>query len=400
MLQVMPFIRIAAGDVVSKAILVGINLYLIRFLAIDQYSHFTLLLNAMFLGYQLACGPLERLFIAEHKKYRKNLQSLQWTLCGFSSFCCVLWLWREADLTDLFLIVLGIYLLADYQVFRIRLQQRLFFTAFSVAEILKNGMWVMLLVLLFSASLLPPSVAALVALLLGTSIALYILKFVVESGLPVIENGESSCKMASVLWNSKNVIIYSLIGAAIPYLPIVMASSFGDNKSVATYGAAMRYQAILGMAVFTFNTVLLPQMAALSEEKKERDRLIHRLRKLAPLLFILYTSAVFLIWWAVPYIDQGKYAHLRKVFLILSITPALSLISTPYVNKLLLEGRTQALLVCMTAGLGANLFVFYFFNEKLMAFSPAWASVSAYVTVTFMIISLAKLGKHKLITER
>jgi O-antigen/teichoic acid export membrane protein len=254
-------LRVAAGDLVSKAFLVGINLYLIRYLAVDQYSHFTVLLNAVFLGYQLACGPLERLYIAEHDQYGKYLASLQWIFSGCSAIAAILWLRREINWIDAFLIAIGVFLLAAYQTLRIRLQQKLDFTMFSIAEILKNGLWFVMLMLFLSVPALPTGTASLLSLLAGTVVAMSVLKVTSASRVPPLESRGTSSEIAKVLWDTRYVIAYSLIGAIVPYIPVMMATTIGDKTITATYGAAMRYQAILGMAVFAFNTALLPQMA-------------------------------------------------------------------------------------------------------------------------------------------
>jgi O-antigen/teichoic acid export membrane protein len=382
-------LSIAAGDLVSKALLVGINLYLIRHLSVDQYSHFSLLLNVIFLGYQLVCGPLERLYIAEHDLYRAHLTWLQWFLSVVIALAMMIWLWHEIDWADALLILLGIFLLATYQVLRIRFQQRLAFKLFSLADIFKNAMWVVFLVLFLSIPLMPPGISSLLALLAGTFVSMCILAFGSASKLPLLQHSVPLKEMANVLWGSRYVIAYSMVGALIPYLPVMMANSIGDDTIIATYGAAMRYQAILGMAVFAFNAVLLPKMALLGRNGKERSLMMKRLKLAAPLALLLFMATILVIWLVIPFIDQGKYPLLQSVFLIMSIPPALSLVGTPYINMLLVDGKARTVLVCMSAGLAINLVGYFLLLSSQSSLAPGWASLLAYLTITIAVIIYA-----------
>lgn len=388
-------LRIGAGDLVSKSLLVAINLYLIRLLDVDQYSHFTVLLNAVFLGYQLACGPLERLFIAEHERYKSHLTSLRLILSGCSALACTLWLWRSLRWVDVIIIFVGVFLLSDYQVLRIRLQQNLDFTLFSLAEILKNVLWLSLLVLLLWVAPIPAGTSSLLSLLLGTFMATSILKAVAGSRLVALGRRVKGAKILHVLWDTRYVIGYSLIGSVVPYLPVMSATEIGNDAVTATYGAAMRYLAILGMAVLAFNTVLLPQMAVQGGGIKERNALMLRLKRFAPLALLLFIITVVAIWLIIPYVDRGKYPLLRPVFLILSITPALSLVGIPYVNILLLEGRTRVVLACFSAGLVVYIIGYIFLSAFELSLAPAWSSLLSYLTITISIVLCAiKGGKH------
>lgn len=380
---------------VSKALLVGINLYLIRKLAVDEYSHFTALLNVIFLGYQLACGPLERLYIAEHDRYHAHLTTLRWILGGLSALGVIIWLRNDIDRPDAALILVGVLLLSSYQVIRIRLQQRLEFTMFSVAEVLKNTLWLVLLVLLIGTSFVPTGTVPLITLLAATVLAMLVLKIMLKSSdrPPLPPAGARS--VGQVLWDTRYVVAYSLVGAIIPYLPVLMAVADGHDTTTATYGAAMRYQAILGMAVFAVNTVLLPQMAALGSDRQQRTALMKSMTKAAPLILGVFAVTVLVIWVGIPYVDQGKYPLLPVTFLILSVTPALSLIGAPYINVLLIDGRARSVLACMCAAVGINLLAFRLLGGSTNPLAPAIASVLAYLTITVAVIGCASAGSQQ-----
>lgn len=392
-------LNIAAGDLVSKVLLVAINIYLIRYLAVDQYSHFTVLLNAVFLGYQLACGPIERLYIAEYDRYKLHLTTLRLILSGCSAAACIFWLWKTLLWTDAILIFVGVFLLSAYQVLRIRLQQNLNFTLFSLAEIFKNALWLGLLILFLVALPFDTGTSSLLSLLVSTLISLSLIRVIARRKLPILERPVTETKISHVLWDTRYVIAYSLIGSLVPYLPVMIATTIGNNEVTATYGAAMRYLAILGMAVFAFNTVLLPQMAAQGKDTKERNALMLLLKRFVPLAILLFTIVVFAIWFAMPYVDKGKYPLLRAVFLIMALTPALSLLSAPYVNILLLDGRARIVLVCFFTGLLVNIIGYLFLSIYGNFLAPAWSSLLAYLTITISIILCATNGEQILLRK-
>jgi O-antigen/teichoic acid export membrane protein len=184
----------------------------------------------------------------------------------------------------------------------------------------------------------------------------------------------------------------------IPYLPLAMASAIAtatnNNTITATYGASMRYQAILGMFVFAFNTVLLPQMAAISDNHKEQLKLRNNLKRIAPWAFFSYSVITISIWSFIPYIDNGKYPDLPTIFLIMAITPGLSLIGTPYINKLLIAGMARTVLLCMSCGLIANLLIFFIFDSK-NELTPALGSLFAYLVITISLISFEVARNRK-----
>lgn len=389
-----PHLRIVSSDVVSKGLLVGINLYLIQRLDIDEYAHFTLMLSAVLLGYQLACGPLERLYIAEHDRYRAHLTSLRWVLSMVSALGGVLWLWRTSAWSDMLMLFIGVFVLAAHQTIKIRLQQRLDFTFFSIAEVLKSAMWALLLVPFLSLPFIQPGAAGVLALILATLLSVALLRLGGGPRMPGPEDRRPFSEIARVLWDTRYVLAYSLMGAVVPYLPVMMAEASSSNTVTATYGAAMRYQAILGMAVFAFNTVLLPQMAALRRDDRDRAQLMQRLKGSAPMVLVIFVAVAAAIWFAIPYVDGGKYPLLPQIFALLAVTPALSMISTPYINMLLVDGRAATVFACMAAGLVVNTAGFALLGSSSESLAPAWASVLAYLAITLAVVACATVRRR------
>jgi O-antigen/teichoic acid export membrane protein len=385
-------LRVAAGDMASKALLVGINLYLIHRLDVGNYAEFTLLLNAMFLAYQLACAPLERLYIGQHERFGHHLGSMHKMLAGAAAVGVLAWLGSRIDLPAAAIVLAGVVVLSTYQVLRIRLQQQEHFAWFSLAEVLKNGLW---LPLLLAALALPGSregAMAVAALVLASLLAMLSLRRFAHASLPASKNfgGSTSPQdFLRVLLATRHVVAYSLIAAVIPYMPIVLASHEGP-LATATYGAALRYQAILGMAVYALNTVLLPSMAAASRTSGSATAVMSRVFRWAPLAVVAFAAVAALIWVALPWIDGGRYPQLGTVFLILALPPALSLASTPFVNLLLIQGRTAAVMVCMATALAMNLLSFKVLEAYAAGLAPAWASVVAYLVVAVGVAFFAR----------
>lgn len=385
---------VAAGDLISKILLVGVNLYLIRRLEITEYSHFAMLLNAIFLAYQLACGPIERLYIADHERFRGYMRPLGVILCMASLFACISWLLNKIAISDAILILIGTLLLAHYQIMRIKLQQKMEFSLFALSDIIKNALWLALVGIIIWIPGIPLGTSALICLLVATLLSTVVLSKSTMKRIPQFPSRGTYGHLFRLLWETRFVILYSLAGALIPYMPILMAAKSGSDVVIATYGAALRYQAILGMAVFAFNAVLLPKLAAYGHDTEGRELFMLRMKRMLPIGVLLFICTVLSVWLVIPYIDGGKYPMLPAIFLIISLTPALSLASAPYINILLLDGRAREVFYCMMIGLAASVCGYVFFQSSKDGTWVAWVSLVTYFLIAAGSITCVRTMKR------
>jgi O-antigen/teichoic acid export membrane protein len=389
------FLHVAGGDVASKALLLAANLLLIRVLPVTEYAQFSLLLTAVLLGYQLACAPLERLLIAEHAQVAPLALPLLGLFGAVALLAMALWLGRGSSGTGHALALAGIALLSLYQLGRIALQQRQEFLRFAASEVARNGLWLAALLGAVALGLATAPLAiglllaatALAGLLAGTWTAL--------RSLP--PRAQAAHGVAESVWRARHVVGYSLLGSVLAFLPMLLASHGDDALRDATYGAALRYQAVLGMAVYAFNTILLPAMAQQPREAQRRQARLGAALRLLALALAAYAVAGAAVVAVMPLVDQGRYPALPLVFALIGLAPVLSFAATPAVNALLLAGRAKWILGWMLGGLGAALAAYFATRAAAAMLAPALATVAAYLVVNGGLIgSAAGLSRRSL----
>jgi O-antigen/teichoic acid export membrane protein len=205
----------------------------------------------------------------------------------------------------------------------------------------------------------------------------------------------------SVIVGSKEVFVYSLLAAVIPFLPILFANHERNVELLATYGAAMRYQAVLGFFVYALNTVCLPVLAS-AGRREDMILQVRRFYRAIPLVIVAGAMAIGAVILIIPLIDGGKYPKLPLVFLILSGCSLLSLVAVPLINLLLVERQYKQILLCMVLGFIVNLVSYALMRGRLGGYEIATASLLGYVVVNALVMCLGRdryrRESHRLMT--
>ncbi|QLG87002.1 hypothetical protein HQ393_01400 [Chitinibacter bivalviorum] len=372
------FLKVASGDLLSKVFMVAVQFFIINKLSVAQYSNFSVILASIMLGYQVSCAPIERIYITQFSRYENKILLLGFLFSGVSAFFSVAWLWGSITANECFVIFFAICTLSYQQLLRIKAQQKMFFFLFSFSEVIKNCIWLALVFLLVSFGFDEP-VVLIAALIVATLPSILCFKEVGENKVVWNLSG-----VVDDFLNVKYILLYSLIGSIIPYLPLIMSKSDYSSTVVATYGVAMRYQAILSMGAYAFNVVFVAKLASMDLE--QRKSAIKKIYAFSPLLLIAYftiSSGVYLIS---PVVDGARYLYAQNVFLLLSVIPLVSVVGSVYINFLLLANLTRLVFYCFFVGFFVN-FASYFLIKNIGGlYSPALASVCAYSTITLLIV--------------
>ncbi|MCQ4271899.1 hypothetical protein NA655_12805 [Pseudomonas kuykendallii] len=387
-------VAVFLGDGFSKAINISVSLYLISFLAIDQYAYFTVVFTSIMMGYQVACGLIERLYIADHSNFIVNAQ--QKRLLIALPIGSVLFVYAVTVLEY----KAGFYFLAGYSVFicfqmsRIEAQKNEEFKRFIGMDILKNCIWASLTAVL---------------VLVGAQLADYFLIVLIFSTWVIVLCANHSPRSVAIKRSESNlgevagsinylvmradIVLYSVLAGCMPYIALVLVSFMGSASNVAVYGVAMRYQALFSMAVYAINVVLLPRMASGGTE--EVRYIISAFYKKLPYALLASIIAVAIVWYVMPFLGAEKYSGARLTFLLFAGCSLCSLISAPASTFLLALGQYRSMLKSICLGLLTiimTLPVMLFFSKL---YGVAWACAFGYLCSAGALILHMKRTAHE-----
>jgi len=342
--------RIAAvflGDSFAKMVNIGISLYLISWLSLSEYAYYTIVFTSIMMGYQAACGIIERLYIADHDKYKNHEAASGFIISVPIGFLLLVYVFAVSDLAAGMLFLAGYTGYVCYQILRISAQKKESFKKFIVFELSRTLIWALSTALLVAIGVRPADY--------------YLLALIVAAWIMVVGSRVASsfryapAKQISTMRqgliyirSSSDVVIYSLLTATMPYSAVIFASLFSSNEAVATYGAAMRYQAIFSMIVYSINVVLLPRMA--SDSQHALRVLVSDVYGKLPYLLVAVLIAVGGIWVAMPAVGAQKYPGAQIVFLIFAVCSVCSLLSAPAATYLLALKKYREMRNCIFLG--------------------------------------------------
>ncbi|WP_070886314.1 lipopolysaccharide biosynthesis protein [Pseudomonas argentinensis] len=389
-------ITVFLGDGFSKAVNIGVSLYLISFLAVDQYAYFTVVFTSIMVGYQVACGLIERLYIADHSNFvaiaRQSRLLIALPVGSILFFYTVAILESKAGL----LFVAGYFAFICFQMLRIVAQKNEDFKRFVILDVLKNIIWAVL-------------TAALVFLGMQTA-DYYLMALVFSAWLVVLYVSCVACANSRNDLDDKpahggiisslnylivrgDLVLYSILTGCMPYIALVLASFFGTAEIVATYGVAMRYQALFSMVVYAINVVLLPRMA--SGNSKEIKRVISIFYKKIPYALLASILAIAAVWLVMPLLGAGKYPGGQLAFVLFAGCSLCSLISAPAATYLLALRQYRSMLKSICLGLLAIVIalpIMLVFNEF---YGVALACAFGYLCSAAALILYMKRIAHE-----
>ena len=373
--------RVFLFDGASKMFLAASSLMLIKYLPVDEYSAFITVFTYAMLVYQGVCSVIERLYIAEHAQYMLHQIGVKYLLllvgCGGFSFYVFFFQGLLAGLMFLLLVLISV----NYQVERIKLQKSEKYSEFMLVEFFRNLSWFLLVVVAVLFAKESAGYVSLMGYALSTGVMFIFVKKIskraheADYGCIVQKDIVSAVRY---LGRKKSILSYSAITAIFPYLAFIMVGILGDDMLTATYGAALRYQAIFSIAVYAANAVLIAKMANNVGHEK---RILSDFKGVLPWLLLAAVSASMLVWWLIPIIDNGKYPGAQTCFVIMVFYSLCALLATPFVNILLANNLYTKMLFSLIAGLivfAALLPVLY---TQSRYFGILYALASAYFTI-------------------
>lgn len=313
---------------VAKFFLLVISLLILRYFDAEEYSLFIFVFSMHNYIYQGVCGVYERLFIVERKynedKYKVNILVL-FLLSVF--LVCIFSLIAKVGVNTFLALILLVTSSYFYQIKRIQYQAAGSFGQYCKIDVVRSMTWFFLVVLFVCLDLNDSFV-----LLLLMSFSLIVM---VRAGIIDVFREKYQwieIRSAAFYYCSKfYIIIYSIMTALIPGLPLLYAEIIGDAETVGSVGAALRYQAILSLMVLSLNSVCLSRLA--SHGSKGFDwRILFPVTVLS-VVFVLIVGA------SIPWMNNGKYLDSKTYFYVFGACSLVSMLSVYAVNFIVAQRK-------------------------------------------------------------
>jgi O-antigen/teichoic acid export membrane protein len=170
---------------------------------------------------------------------------------------------------------------------------------------------------------------------------------------------------------------------------VFMLKILGNDDMIATYGSALRYYAVLSLALGSVHAVLLP-MVRHTSSRRELETLLERHSRIALVFVGVVAMAAWAAGWAIPLIDAGKYPEAIVTFRILCVSAVISFAFSPYVNLLMRFERFGFLLALILAALALHVSISYALIPVHGAAGAAIATTVAAATVTVSIFVISR----------
>jgi O-antigen/teichoic acid export membrane protein len=134
--------------------------------------------------------------------------------------------------------------------------------------------------------------------------------------------------------NYRFLFSYFFLYSFFAQIDIFMLRTLSGDLSLATYGSAFRYYALIVLLLGSVHTVFLPTTQKIGNVV-ELNRLFKKYMKLVLLVAPVILVGAWASQWIIPWIDTGKYPQAVSVFRILAVSAILSIAFSPYVNVIM-----------------------------------------------------------------
>ncbi|KAF0100133.1 MAG: polysaccharide biosynthesis protein [bacterium] len=350
------FAQVFSFDLISKVLLGGLGIVLIRYMPSGEYATYTLLLSLVAFATQGVSATFNRLYILTGGKGGSGdawpALGLQGMLIGLLA---ILGLPLIGTLGVGYGLALALVLANCASEFAKTCYQReLAFARFSLIEVSRSALFVAIALLLIWQY--GDGVTAYAVLGVQAASLLFVAWFALRGRLA----GSAASVAGSVRYARRfadrkyfGLFAYFFVVGLFTQADIFMLKIVGDELMLATYGSAFRYYSILSLALGAVHVVLLP-MIQRAGGAADLLAILARHRRLL-LLFATGTAlAAWLSGWLIPWIDAGKYPQATATFRVLCISAVISFAFSPHANLLLRYEAFRFLALAIVAALVAH----------------------------------------------
>lgn len=380
-------IKVFIGENLSKATLLAVNLLLISMMSVPEYARFTLLFSVTMLGSQLACAATERLYIVDYENFAPFARQALFASLSLCIVAVLVYLHGAVSLLESAIVSGAMFILSLQQFRRITYQQRQYFGFYVVADLLKSSIWLVGVIALFHIGGQLTAAAALTLLVFASIAGLLCMPKVPREGVTIQKYRLRELFLA--IGGNFEVYSYTLLAAVLPYMAVLLVSQSENDALVATYGAAMRFQAVTASVIQVLNVVILPKIST-AVSSGQGSNFLRSSHKKIPIMSAAIFIVTLIVSLTMPYVDGGKYPDAPYVFVLLSGCSWMSLISVSSVNYLLARHAYRQILIAMIAGLLVILISSIFLQLYSREYGVAYSALLGYVIIASFILVAAR----------
>lgn len=347
------FNTVLAGDVGAKALTALFVLGLVRLLPPADFASYVYLSSLMILSATLFSGFFNRHYImaGDDAPAPRAYRRLQVGTSAAIFVGVALVLASQAQPAALAAGLACTAAAAAFDFRRTHAQKVLAFGAWSRADVLRA-----LLLVALSAPVVTWGGTLTIAGLLAAQGLAFALAALSLPALPERAPGSLAVRATLAGRGALALLGYFALVGLFGQLPVLILKQVADSAALASFGSAFRYYGLLVGVVAAANVVILPRIA-------HTEDLAATLRSLGTLLATagaLVLCAGGVGYFAIPYIDGGKYPHAPTLFLLLATGLVPGLVLAPLTAVFLrmqqehhlLASQIAAVVACAATGYG------------------------------------------------
>ncbi|MEQ8971772.1 MAG: polysaccharide biosynthesis C-terminal domain-containing protein [Coleofasciculus sp. C1-SOL-03] len=390
-------VQVFSFDILSKILLGGINILLIRFMADSEYAYYTLALSIITIFTRTLVSSFNRIYIVGCKRIKSvttpsSFLGLQ--LYGVATLVFITFPFQSFVGEIYWFTVVSIVATCLSRFSQTIFQEHLKFLQLSIVELNRTLVFVFAIIVLIYfirhelkawQILLLQAIAAFVVFIFSCS---------KELNLKRMFNVKESVYLAReiVMGEYKYLFGYFLVIAVFSQVDVFVLRAIASDVELATYGSAFRYYSLLLLGLGAVHTVFLPVIQNV-KSISELEIIFMKHKRMLLLFVPLVLFSAWISQWVIPWIDMGKYPNAVMVFQILAVSAIISFAFSPHVNIVMRFEDFRFLFILINFALLVNVVLTLGFIPKLGATGAALATLIAFGFVNSVIF--LRSNKHK-----
>jgi O-antigen/teichoic acid export membrane protein len=385
--------QVYGGEVLAKCLLAAMGIVLVRGMKVEDYATYTIAMAGIGLIGQALSSSVNRVYVlSEREAHLTGFRNEEETAAGFWALqmgivcllatiigCVLAWRW------EFWLAVWMVMASCSAEFAKAYHQRKQSFARFSLLEVSRASLCLggVGVVSLFAGSISMGQALTMQAAAL-TFVFMVGLAHVWPKWRRVAWSRVGQLMFEVLRGPQRWLLAHALCITVLLQLDVAMLRYWCDDLQVATFGAALRFAALISLALNAVHIVLLPSANSL-RVPAARTALIHQHRRTLPLFVLGVVLTTFALHVVIPLIDGGKYPDSMLCFNVLAASSIVGFAFSPYFHVLAAQGEYRFLALIALAGI----FVDFLANSLLVPHKGAiGAALSVALSTAFVNVAM------------